>query len=227
MIVDECGQILPEKSRDGLTRITRAAGRMDALTRDLLSYTKVATQKVELSGVDPNVVLEDVITMNEALREPHATVGIVRPLHHVLAHPTLFTQCISNLLDNAAKFVAPGVKPRVIVRSEIITDHAPGAGEVPKGSTAAEPGSSAQAAPRSYVRLWVEDNGIGVDQLTREKIFGLFERAREVKQYPGTGIGLAILAKAIQRMGGRFGVESETDAGSRFWIDLQPAPATD
>jgi signal transduction histidine kinase len=72
-----------------------------------------------------------------------------------------------------------------------------------------------------YVRLWVEDNGIGMDLLTREKIFGLFERAREVKRYPGTGIGLAILAKAIQRMGGRFGVESEIEAGSRFWIELR------
>ena len=58
-------------------RITRAAVRMDALTRDLLSYTKVATQKVELSVVDPNVIIGDVIDMNPALHEPHATVAIV------------------------------------------------------------------------------------------------------------------------------------------------------
>ena len=62
-----------------------------------------------------------------------------------------------------------------------------------------------------------------MDGVTREKVFGMFERAREAKQYPGTGIGLAILAKAIERMNGRFGVESELGAGSRFWIDLPPA----
>jgi PAS domain S-box-containing protein len=224
MILEQCDEVIPENSRHGLERIIRAAGCMDALTRDLLNYTKVATQKVELSLVDPNVVLEDVVTMNEALREPHATVAIVRPLHPVLAHSTLFTQCVSNLLDNAAKFVAPGVKPRIIVRSELIapTD---GNSDATPNANASEatlsPEARTSAGEDGYVRLWVEDNGIGMDALTREKIFGLFERAREVKRYPGTGIGLAILAKAIQRMGGRFGVESEIEAGSRFWIELQ------
>jgi PAS domain S-box-containing protein len=220
MILEGDQQLLPETSRQGLERIVRAAHRMDALTRDLLNYTKVATQRVDLSIVDPNVVLEDVITMNDSLREPHATVAIVRPLHSVLAHPTLFTQCISNLLDNAAKFVAPGVKPRIIVRSELITS--PGAAIPSRGTSVISSEMANAATGETYVRFWVEDNGIGMDQLTREKIFGLFERAREVKQYPGTGIGLAILAKAIQRMGGRFGVESEIEAGSRFWIDLKP-----
>jgi len=183
----------------------------------------VATQTIELSPIDPSIVVEDAIIMNEALHEPHATVAIVRPLHNVLAHPTLFTQCVSNLLDNAAKFVAPGVKPRIIVRSELITTEGPGPG-TPAKDMAGNTFSAGPHPPRGkYVRLWVEDNGIGMDAVTREKIFGLFERAREAKQYPGTGIGLAILAKAIQRMQGRFGVESEVNAGSRFWIDLQPA----
>jgi PAS domain S-box-containing protein len=224
MIMEESGENITGTARDGLTRITRAAGRMDALTRDLLSYTKVATQKLELSSIDPNVVVEDVTIMNLALREPHATIAIVRPLHNVLGHPTLFTQCISNLLDNAAKFVAPGVKPRIIVRSEVIGAHVHGPGS-PKNIAGNETDSAPPAPAEGYVRLWVEDNGIGMDHVTREKIFGLFERARDAKHYPGTGIGLAILAKAMQRMGGRYGVESEIDAGSRFWIDLPSPPA--
>jgi len=223
MVLAQWGDQMPEKAREGLNRVARAADRMDALTRDLLNYTKVATQGMELSAIDPTGVVEDAIIMNEALHEPHATVGIVRPLHNVLAHPTLFTQCVSNLLDNAAKFVAPGVKPRIIVRSELITTEGPGPG-TPAKDMAGNTFSAGPHPPRgNYVRLWVEDNGIGMDSVTREKIFGLFERAREAKQYPGTGIGLAILAKAIQRMQGRFGVESEVNAGSRFWIDLQPA----
>ena len=223
MVVEQSAEKIPETAREGLTRITRAARRMDDLTRDLLNYTKVATQKIELAPIDPGGVVEDVIIMNASLHEPHATVAIVRPLHSVMAHPTLFTQCVSNLLDNAAKFVAPGVKPRIIVRTEIITAEAPHPG-TPSADMAGHRVVPAPPPPGgAYVRLWIEDNGIGMDNVTREKIFGLFERARDAKQYPGTGIGLAILAKAVQRMRGRFGVESELDAGSRFWIDLPPA----
>ena len=224
LAIAECGDNIPQTAREALHRINRAAVRMDALTRDLLNYTKVATQKIELSPVDSNTVVEDVVTMNAALHEPHATVAIVRPLQRVLAHPTLFTQCISNLLDNAAKFVAPGAKPRIIVRSELVKANETQPA-TPARDMAGNLFSVASPPPGgAYVRLWVEDNGIGMDSVTREKIFGLFERAREAKEYPGTGIGLAILAKAIQRMRGRFGVESETGAGSRFWIDLPPAP---
>jgi PAS domain S-box-containing protein len=223
MVVEQCGAGIPQLAQEGLARITRAAARMDDLTRDLLNYTKVATQKIELTSVDPGVVLEDVVIMNAALQEPHATVAIVRPLPSVLAHPTLFTQCLSNLLDNAAKFVAPGVKPRIIVRSEMIAADIPGPGSPSRDRAGNYFAAVAPPPGGIYVRLWVEDNGIGMDRATREKIFGLFERARDAKQYPGTGIGLAILAKAIQRMGGRFGVESEIEGGSRFWIDLPPA----
>jgi PAS domain S-box-containing protein len=178
MVVEQSADKIPEIAREGLTRITRAARRMDDLTRDLLNYTKVATQKIELSPIDPGGVVEDVIIMNAALHEPHATVAVVRPLQNVLAHPTLFTQCVSNLLDNAAKFVVPGVKPRIIVRTETITAEASRPG-TPSTDMA---GNSVTPAPPppggTYVRLWVEDNGIGMDHVTREKIFGLFERAR-------------------------------------------------
>jgi len=223
MVIAESGDRLSTHAREALNRIMRAAGRMDALTRDVLSYTKVATQKMEVVAVDPAPVIEDVIVMNSALQEPRAVVAIVRPLHRILAHPTLFSQCISNLLDNAAKFVAPGGQPRVIIRSEVVDANDPLANGRHRDLSGRKLQSSRRTYAR-YVRLWVEDNGIGMDSLTREKVFGMFERAREAKQYPGTGIGLAILAKAIERMNGRFGVESEPGAGSRFWIDLPPAP---
>jgi PAS domain S-box-containing protein len=223
MVIAESGDRLSTHAREALNRIMRAAGRMDALTRDVLSYTKVATQKMDVVAVDPAPVIEDVIVMNSALQEPRAVVAIVRPLHRILAHPTLFSQCISNLLDNAAKFVAPGGQPRVIIRSEVVDANDPLANGRHRDLSGRKLQSSRRTCAR-YVRLWVEDNGIGMDSLTREKVFGMFERAREAKQYPGTGIGLAILAKAIERMNGRFGVESEPGAGSRFWIDLPPAP---
>ena len=222
MVLAESGAQLSAHSRDALTRIMRAASRMDALTRDVLSYTKVATQKIELVALDPTPIIEDVIVMNPALQEPRAVVAIVRPLHHLVAHPTLFAQCLSNLLDNAAKFVPTDQRPRVIIRSEIVDAKA----DVP-GVKYRDLSGNKLHVPRvtfdRYVRLWIEDNGIGMDGLTQQKIFGMFERAREASQYPGTGVGLAILAKAIHRMNGRFGVESQPGAGSRFWIDLPPA----
>ena len=111
----------------------------------------------------------------------------------VLGHEALATQCLSNLLDNAVKFVAPGVHPQVRVWTE----------------------------PRANrVRVWVEDNGIGVSKEYHERIFRMFERLHANERYPGTGIGLAIVRKAVERMGGQAGVESEPGKGSRFWLDL-------
>jgi signal transduction histidine kinase len=102
-------------------------------------------------------------------------------------------QVFSNLLSNAMKFVAPGVPPRVRVRSNDLGDR---------------------------VRLWVEDNGIGIPPEYLARIFGVFERLHKQEEYPGTGIGLAIVRKAIDRMGGSTGVESEPGKGSKFWIEL-------
>jgi signal transduction histidine kinase len=76
------------------------------------------------------------------------------------------------------------------------------------------------------VRVWVEDNGIGIRPEYREKVFRVFERLHGQKAYPGTGIGLAIVKKGVERLGGRVGVESEPGRGSRFWFEL-PKEATD
>jgi signal transduction histidine kinase len=73
------------------------------------------------------------------------------------------------------------------------------------------------------VRIWVEDNGIGIAHENRDRIFGMFERINPAKEYPGTGIGLAVVRKAAERMGAQLGLESELSKGSRFWIELQKA----
>jgi signal transduction histidine kinase len=105
-------------------------------------------------------------------------------------------QTVVNLLSNAAKFVASGVDPRIRVRTEAIGDR---------------------------VRFWVEDNGIGIPLGDQERMFRMFERLNVASQYPGTGIGLAIVRRAVERMGGTMGVESNLGEGSRFWIELPRA----
>jgi len=70
------------------------------------------------------------------------------------------------------------------------------------------------------VRLWVEDNGIGIDKAAQSRVFGMFQRLHPTSAYEGTGIGLAIVRRAVERMGGTVGLESEPDKGSRFWVEL-------
>src|SRR5262249_8081014 len=107
------------------------------------------------------------------------------------------SQAISNLLNNAVKFVAPGVTPKIRLRAE---------------------------RPDGDVRLWIEDNGIGIKPEYQHRLFSVFERIHPEKNYEGTGIGIAILRKAAERMGGKVGVESEGETGSKFWIQLPAAP---
>ena len=113
-----------------------------------------------------------------------------------MGHGASLTQCISNLLENAVKFVAPGVKPQLRVYAEPV-DH--------------------------KMRLWFEDNGIGIDKAGQTKLFEMFQRVHGNHQYEGTGIGLAIVRKAVDRMNGEVGVESEVGKGSRFWLQLRKA----
>jgi signal transduction histidine kinase len=114
--------------------------------------------------------------MAEELRVAEAELIVRRPLGRVLAHGPLLARVLSNLIGNAVKFVAPGTRPRVTVRAE-------------------DDGGS--------VRLWVEDNGIGIPREHQERVFGVFERLHSQELYPGTGLGLAIVRRAIERMGGR------------------------
>ena len=111
----------------------------------------------------------------------------------VLAHHATLLQVLVNLTSNALKFVVTGREPSIQVRAQDLGD---------------------------YVRVWVEDNGPGIPADCQSEIFGIFTRLNGEK-YPGTGIGLAIVQKGIERMGGRVGVESTVGEGSRFWFELK------
>jgi signal transduction histidine kinase len=128
-----------------------------------------------------------------------ATIEILGHLPEVLGHEPSLTQVVSNLLANAVKFVPPGKRPHVRV----------GFNETPVGS----------------FRLWFQDNGIGIPPERQQHLFGMFERVHTDQKFEGTGIGLAIVRKAMERMNGIAGVESDGISGSRFWIEL-PAVAS-
>jgi signal transduction histidine kinase len=104
---------------------------------------------------------------------------------------------LANLLGNAIKFVRPGERPSARLWCE--------------------------SRPGRFVRISVSDNGIGVAAEHHKRIFNVFERLHGAEEYPGTGIGLAIVRRGVERMGGRFGLESAVGRGSTFWIDLPAA----
>jgi len=179
-----------------LERITRASSRLDALIQDVLAYSRVAKEQVVLRSVDLQRLVEDIIPSHPEFQEPQARITLQKPLHRVQGHDAYLTQCVTNLLGNAVKFVSPGVTPEVRIRTERMD---------------------------GKVRLWFEDNGIGIDPSHQDRIFQIFGQVYGEKKYGGTGIGLAIVRKAAQRMGGDAGVESELGKGSRFWIILNEA----
>jgi PAS domain S-box-containing protein len=172
-------------------RITVAAARLDRLIQDALHYTKVVQQEMPLVPVDLSQLLHDLLETYPNLHPDKADIVIEGDLAVVLGNDALLTQCFSNLLGNAVKFVAPGVKPEVRVHAER------------RSRTA---------------RIWVTDKGIGIPRNAQGKLFGMFQKLDT--QYEGTGIGLAIVRKVVERMGGKVGVESEPGAGSRFWVEL-------
>ena len=229
--------LLDELETDGkgsvhnyLLKLDRAANRLEALTRDLLQFSTVSRQEVRLERTEIGEILQDIRLLRPSLHEEVLEVN--HPLEPVIAQPTLLQQCLSNLLDNALKFTAPGKMPHIVIWTEKILGHSsPGReanSQVPpvpyfstNESSLSSDGNSKPFSPR--IRIWVEDNGIGIAPESSKKIFGIFERLNPADKYEGTGIGLAIVARAAQRMGGSCGVEPGAQSGSRFWLDLRPA----
>lgn len=194
LLLDGFSDTLPPLSQDFLKRISQSADRMDQLIVDALDYSKAMRDELILTPVDPEVLLRGMVDSYPAFQLPAADIRLEGSFPLVLANQAGLTQCFSNLLNNAVKFIAPGQIPRVRIWAEN------------KGA---------------LVRLWFEDNGIGIAPEMQEKIFGMFQRLS--RDYEGTGIGLALVRKVIERMGGKTGVVSEPGHGSRFWLELKPA----
>jgi two-component system CheB/CheR fusion protein len=198
ILEQRCGDQIGPEARDYIRRITTAAERMDHLIQDVLNYSRVVRTNVPLSAVDVERLLAGILETYSNLQPPQAEILVEGPFPRVWANEATLTQCISNLLGNAVKFVAPGVMPRVRVWAE---KHG------------------------RRVRLFFQDNGIGIEREHQDKIYDIFRRLN--RSYEGTGIGLAIVKKATERMGGTVGLQSELGKGSTFWLELPEARLED
>ncbi len=194
LLAGQCAPQVSPQGKEYIRLITSAARRMDWLIQDALNYSLLARAELNLEPVELEGFLRGILESYPAFQGSEAQIQLEGTFPKVLASQAALTQCISNLLGNAVKFVAPGVAPRVRVWTE---------------------------ARDGRVRLFFQDNGIGIEPESHEKIFGIFQRLN--KEYEGTGIGLAIVKKAAERMGGQVGLQSEPGKGSTFWLELQQA----
>jgi PAS domain S-box-containing protein len=228
ILEEEQGPKLDDKGRDYLRRIGLSASRLDALIRDVLSYSRIVRSELPLEPIRTDEFLRHIIDSYPDLHSHSSEIHLQVPMPTILANPAALTQVASNLLDNAVKFARPGIKPDVHVRAELLTKPLHPAAEDAPPATAvkdhtAPPNSPPHDANERVVRLWFEDNGIGFREELHDRIFLMFQRLNPVQDYEGTGIGLTIVRKAVERMGGTIGLESHPGKGSRFWIELREA----
>lgn len=196
ILLEDAASELDTDNLSYLKRIATSAERLDRLVQDVLAYTRVSRIVIEMQPVATEQLIAEVLRNYTRDHRPIPEISIDRPLLDLVGHEPSLVQCLSNLIENAIKFVPPDTVPRIRIRTE------------PHGDVA---------------RLWIEDNGIGIHPDYQQKIFMIFERSPDAGRYPGTGVGLAIVKKAIHRMHGDVGVESEIGKGSRFWIQLPRA----
>jgi len=200
-------QILARRHRDALNtegqrymdNIVRASALMARLIEDLLNYSRLGRQTVNLKDAALDEVIADVMQQLQArMAELGAVVHIPESCPAVRGDPTLLTQIVLNLLDNALTYSKPGQSPKVE-----LTCHA----DTSSGK----------------VTLSVSDQGIGISSDQFENIFGVFQRLHSQDEYPGTGIGLATVKQATTMLGGEVWVESEVGVGSTFHVRLAGA----
>jgi signal transduction histidine kinase len=194
ILSEEFADAIAPEGHDYIRRITSAAARMDSLIQDVLTYSRVSRTDLPLQPLDVGELLRGIVETYPTFQPPAANVRVEGDFPWVLGIPAVLTQCISNLLGNAVKFVAPGVTPEIRVWAE-------------------------KRENMEIVRLFFRDNGLGIEKDAHETIFGIFQRVS--KNFDGTGIGLSIVKKGMERMGGRVGLESSPGKGSTFWLDLQ------
>ncbi|PWU13556.1 MAG: hypothetical protein C5B50_19120 [Verrucomicrobia bacterium] len=177
--------------------ILDSSTRMDRLIGDLLAFGRIGYKDLDWTSVSLREVFDNaIVALHPEIHSRHAEIQLAEPLPTVRADAKLLGKILYNLLDNALKFVPAGTAPRVNIWAE---------------------------ERNGALRVNIQDNGIGIAPEHQEKIFGIFQRLHSQAEFPGTGIGLAIVRQAMERMHGAVGLDSPSGQGSRFWLELAPA----
>jgi signal transduction histidine kinase len=185
---------LPEDAHHLLRRIIASGESAEELISDLLAYSRLSSEEIQLHPVRLEKVVDEVLERVTAdVDASGATIEVARPLPEIRSHHAILVQALDNLVGNAMKFVPDDRVPHVRIASTTTDDS---------------------------VVVTVEDNGVGIPADKAPRIFRVFERLSGDVHRPGTGIGLAIVRRAMERLGGRVGVESTLGEGSTFRIEI-------
>lgn len=212
LLLEDYGDAVEGDGAYYLDRMRDAAERMSSLISDLLSFSRVTTEANPFDEVDLEEVFEGVVSdLSVRIEEVEGTVER-DALPTIEADQTQMRQLLQNLIGNALKFRREGVRPRVRVRAEL------GDRILPSNPT-----------PQRVLKLMVEDNGVGFDEKYADRIFTPFQRLHGRGRFEGTGMGLAICRRIIERHHGELSVQSTPGEGSTFTIILpveQTEPTT-
>ncbi|MFI5152973.1 MAG: ATP-binding protein [Chitinophagales bacterium] len=188
-----------------LKSIDAAAKRMDILIKDLLAFSRVSNDNHSLSDCDLNQVLQEVIGDLETKIFEKKAILHIDTLPTIPGNENLLRSLFFNLIENALKYSRQDIPPIINIGTF---------------SSGANGSSSAGSKTGKYCRVQVEDNGIGFEQKYAEHIFSMFRRLHNVGDFDGTGIGLAICKKIVEKHNGYISAQSEPDKGSKFTISL-------
>ena len=196
LLQDSLEDKLDEDQQENFEFMIDGANRMQMMIDDLLAYSRVTTEAKPSEAVDLNEVIEDLKKLELAIRldETKGTIHVPKSLLLVNGDPSQIRRLFQNLIGNGLKFYRDGMPPEITIRTYQIDD--------------------------DMVRVEVEDNGIGIDEEYCEQIFTMFKRLHSRTRYEGSGIGLAVCKKIVNRHGGDIGVKSNQGEGSTFWFTL-------
>ena len=205
--------VLEDKGKDFIDRIQVAAQRMQELIKDMLTFSRVSADETAFVNTDLNLLLSEVMEeMGDTLNIKNAKIvsGILPSLN---VNPVLIRPLFYNLISNAVKYSKKDVAPQIKIYSE---------------TTASVNGRNIGANSRgAYCRIYVEDNGIGFEQKYAEQIFHMFKRLHLNTEFEGTGIGLALCKKIVEKHHGFISARSKVGEGSTFIISLPLSQAED
>jgi prephenate dehydrogenase/signal transduction histidine kinase len=198
---------LDDRGLDYLNRMESAAARMQRLINDLLTFSRVTTRAQPFVEVDLGAVVQEVLLDLELnIGEVNGRIHTAH-LPTIEAEPTQMNQLLRNLISNSLKFHRQGIPPVIHITSEHLPEPPPELAKVAVAGTA-------------YCRLRVTDNGIGFEQKYADRIFTMFQRLHPRTKYEGTGVGLALCRKIVERHQGTITVTSSVDRGSTFIVTL-------
>jgi light-regulated signal transduction histidine kinase (bacteriophytochrome) len=193
IILNEFGEGLTPATQRYLSKIKENVRQMNRLIEDLLEFSRASRQELHIVEVDPEIIARDAYGELRQERDGREVEFLTGPMPHCRADPMMLRLVYLNLLSNALKFT----RTRALARIEL--------GSLP---------------PENNPVYFVKDNGVGFDMEYAPKIFGVFQRLHTDDQFEGTGVGLAIVQRIIQKHGGKIWVSSEPDKGTTFFFTL-------